>query len=136
MKVSRTSSLLLPFALWGMLAFGTGCGRQGEGERCDRLNGDEDCSSGLVCTDSQDLGTNADICCPADLSAATALACIPQSSGGTGGGGGSNPTTSSTGGGGGMGGSTGGMGGSAGGMGGSTGGMGGTASGGGGSGGQ
>ena len=128
MRILKVATIVLPLALWGVLATTPGCSRQSEGERCDGDNGDEDCASGLVCTDSQELGTNADICCPPDLSTATDIACIPDTSGGTGGGGGDD-TTSSTGGsgaggdasgGGGMGGAGGGMGG-AGGMG--TGGM-------------
>ena len=40
------------------------CAGQGEGDRCDHKNGDADCATGLVCKQSQELGGNADICCP------------------------------------------------------------------------
>lgn len=41
-----------------------GCSTQGEGERCERKNGNNDCAEGLVCKSGKDLGGNADICCP------------------------------------------------------------------------
>jgi hypothetical protein len=43
----------------------TACAGQGEGERCERKNGNDDCQEGLTCKSSKDLGGNADICCPA-----------------------------------------------------------------------
>ena len=36
------------------------CAGQGEGERCERKNGNDDCQEGLVCKSSKDLGGNAD----------------------------------------------------------------------------
>jgi hypothetical protein len=54
------------------------CSNQGEGERCDFLNGDEDCKTDedLVCT-QQNLLTNStsDRCCPRDRSTATHPVC-------------------------------------------------------------
>ncbi len=126
----------------------TGCGRQGEGDRCDLANGksgeDSDCGDGLVCTSSQELGTSSDICCP-ETGSPTELACIPGTGpgsggaggagGGTGGGNGGAGGTGAAGGAGGTGGAggaggTGGAGG-AGGTGGGTGGAGGSGGGGG-----
>jgi hypothetical protein len=40
------------------------CSNQAEGERCDRLNNDDDCQEGLVCKPGTELGSNADTCCP------------------------------------------------------------------------
>lgn len=48
----------------GGLVVAQGCSSQGEGERCERKNGDNDCAEGLVCKSGKDLGGNADICCP------------------------------------------------------------------------
>lgn len=61
---------LLAFPL-GLLAVGPGCGRQPEGERCNRANGNLDCQNGgssLVCTVSSELrrgDDKVDRCCPA-----------------------------------------------------------------------
>ncbi|MBN1611160.1 MAG: hypothetical protein JW940_31295 [Polyangiaceae bacterium] len=51
----------------GTLALGLsfGCADQGEGERCDTLSGNEDCASGLVCTDfTTRSGEPFGRCCP------------------------------------------------------------------------
>ncbi len=118
--MSRSSILLVlfPAMLGGALVLTTpGCGRQGEGERCDVANGtkgeDSDCADGLFCKSSQLLEHgNTSVCCPEDGSF-TDIGCIPKSgntSTGTGNGG-SGGTTSSSGTGGGSagnGGSTGG----------------------------
>jgi hypothetical protein len=40
----------------------TGCAEQAEGERCDRSNADEDCESGLRCTQIQ----TGEVCCPSN----------------------------------------------------------------------
>jgi hypothetical protein len=109
----------LAWTAW-LLALALGCGRQGEGERCDRKNGtegpDSDCADGLVCTESARLDTVSDICCPPEGQPATALACLGVPG---------TTTTTGVGGMGGMGGAGGGMGGAGGGMGGAGGGMGG-----------
>lgn len=44
------------------------CSTQGEGERCERKNGNNDCAEGLICKSGKDLGGNADICCPSGSS--------------------------------------------------------------------
>lgn len=48
-----------------MLAL-AGCSKQGEGERCDTLNGSEDCEQGLTCTRLSDFraGAPGAVCCP------------------------------------------------------------------------
>jgi hypothetical protein len=53
------------------LCFTLGCGKQGEGERCDPANGSLDCDTGLVCRDATELGLGAQgdlrgaaLCCP------------------------------------------------------------------------
>jgi hypothetical protein len=69
------------------------CGLQGEGQRCDTLNGNADCESGLVCTPAEDLNPfpgnekGAAICCPSN-GQATVEACFPRDFGGLGDGGG------------------------------------------------
>jgi hypothetical protein len=86
-----------------------GCQHQGEGERCDVLNGtkgaDADCDEGLVCTAATELEhpKSSAVCCPEDGSF-TKLACMPKGAGSNGGAGpgGSGGAT----GGGGQGGST------------------------------
>ncbi|MEZ4301035.1 MAG: hypothetical protein R3B70_39230 [Polyangiaceae bacterium] len=102
-----------------------GCGKNGEGERCDRENNDVDCEPPLVCTPAYLIGRPSDLCCPSDLSSATDARCKPNTATvgeGGGGTGGTGTTTASTGGTGGTGGSTAGSGGT----GGSTAGSGGT----------
>ncbi|MEZ4443263.1 MAG: hypothetical protein R3B72_29475 [Polyangiaceae bacterium] len=118
MKLSTLFPAALTLCLMGAFMASPGCGRQGEGERCDADNNDDDCADGLICRRGTDLGRNADVCCPEDVAAATAIDCIPASDGS----GGSDPTTSSTGGASGTGGMSAG---GAGGMGGSSGGAGG-----------
>ncbi|MBK8258228.1 MAG: hypothetical protein IPK82_36865 [Polyangiaceae bacterium] len=114
------SSLVVLFAV-SVSALIPGCDKQGEGERCDRENGDLDCASPLVCTQGFVLGQTSDVCCPGDLASATAPECKPNSATtGTGGTGGSTTsgstggTTSTTGTGAGASGGTGGTGGTAG----------------------
>jgi len=54
-------------ALFTLLFVVAGCAKQGEGDRCLRSNGDNDCASGLVCVASDDLAEqSADRCCPED----------------------------------------------------------------------
>lgn len=42
------------------------CSKQSEGDRCEVLNGDADCESGLVCTSARDLNATDEVdrCCP------------------------------------------------------------------------
>ena len=110
-------SLLLPGSIFvfavALAAVAPGCGLQGEGERCDQLNGNDDCSAGLICVLGADLGQQSDVCCPDG--AITDRRCAPTNNsvggGGAGGsttsagGGGTGGTTTSTGGTGGAGGS-------------------------------
>lgn len=107
---------LVPLMLGGALVLtAPGCGRQGEGERCDVANGtkgeDSDCADGLFCKSSQLLEHgNTSVCCPED-GTFTDVGCIPKSAGNTGDGGSGGTTMSSSGSGGGSagnGGSTGG----------------------------
>ncbi len=75
MKKSMVRSFprfLLPWAALLSAVFAA-CGQQSEGTRCS-LN--TDCSDGLVCTKSALLqGTTQNLCCPSDLTKATASAC-------------------------------------------------------------
>jgi hypothetical protein len=52
-----------------------GCGNEGEGQQCSVDNGNDDCETGLLCTDHNTLHTQVDICCPA--ANPTNPACIP-----------------------------------------------------------
>lgn len=64
--------------LAGGLAAMAACSNQGEGERCESLNGDEDCKTdeGLVCYPAALLtNTTSDRCCPRDRSTATHPVC-------------------------------------------------------------
>jgi len=98
-------SLLLPGSIFvfavALAAVAPGCGLQGEGERCDQLNGNDDCSAGLICVLGADLGQQSDVCCPDG--AITDRRCAPTNNS-VGGGGAGGSTTSA--GGGGAGGST------------------------------
>jgi hypothetical protein len=72
------------FVVAGLLVLGSlgACSDQGEGERCESLNGNDDCSFGLICTPAALLqGTVSDRCCPQDRGAATAPVCKAPVSG-------------------------------------------------------
>ncbi|NLE86169.1 MAG: hypothetical protein GX607_07210 [Myxococcales bacterium] len=99
----RALRLLLASLLVGLpVAFASGgCSRQGEGERCSLLNGNEDCSGSLVCTPANELrggDDRVDRCCPAEDRTDAVPSCRPRtgsgaptggtSSGGAGGAGG------------------------------------------------
>jgi hypothetical protein len=51
MKASLRHSFFAAVGLAGAL-FSTACQSQSVGEHCDKLNGDADCESGLICGDS------------------------------------------------------------------------------------
>ena len=60
----------------------SGCGKQGEGERCDRNNGGLDCENGLVCKDYTELGAGSEgdllgaaLCCPDNQAQARTTVC-------------------------------------------------------------
>ena len=60
------------------------CGQQREGERCDRLNGDADCESALVCVEASKLSQIEDtpgaaLCCPPPGQTPSVDACNPSS---------------------------------------------------------
>jgi hypothetical protein len=62
----------------GVLVVASACSNQGEGERCDVLNGDDDCKTddGLICYRAADLNnSNSDRCCPRDRARATNPVC-------------------------------------------------------------
>ena len=101
--------------MMALLCLTPACDKQAQGERCDQLNGNDDCQDGLVCTPGSQVGQKKDVCCPSTLSEATDPRCT-QGGGNVGGAGGGTTTTSSTS----SGGSTGGTGGSTGGTGGTT----------------
>jgi hypothetical protein len=69
-------------------AFG-GCSDQGEGERCQTLNGNDDCQNGLVCVCATPLNcintsygfvnppyNTSDRCCPSERALATTPQCV------------------------------------------------------------
>jgi len=75
----RTRTFAFAFCLFagGLAAIGA-CSNQGEGERCESLNGDEDCKTdeGLVCYPAALLtNTTSDRCCPRDRATATHPVC-------------------------------------------------------------
>jgi hypothetical protein len=74
-------------ALAGVVAVGSGCSNQGEGERCtsirnaegnSAINGTQDCQDGLVCYPAFNIEATGDYdrCCPANLAQATVEACM------------------------------------------------------------
>jgi hypothetical protein len=87
----RSAICIAVVALAGIVAAGSGCSNQGEGERCtffqngsasvngsQPTNGTQDCQDGLVCmmaVNPNAVGTY-DVCCPMDLSTATTEACM------------------------------------------------------------
>lgn len=77
----RIVGLALGVGLAGFIAL-TACANYGEGDRCERANGNDDCADGLTCTAAGELVEGyrgADRCCPAVRSTATHPACVqPQ----------------------------------------------------------
>jgi len=95
MHLARIAVALGSLALTGALVVSIpSCSDQGEGERCDRANGDGDCEDGLICKSKKDLGTSSDICCPPAIENTSDLACLGGlADAGTGGFGGSGTGT-------------------------------------------
>jgi hypothetical protein len=100
----RLAARFIAFSLGLGLLF-AGCGRHGEGERCDReLSGNGDCEPGLECVASRDLARKdvGDRCCPRDNPTPSDDRCIRDlgggigGTGGTGGSGGSGGTDAGT----------------------------------------
>lgn len=79
-------SVFLAVGLAGFVAL-SACSNYGEGERCETLNGNDDCDDGLVCTPKSQLTApfnSSDRCCPSDRTLATTTACaVPQNAVGT-----------------------------------------------------
>ncbi len=74
----RIVSIALCVALGAFIALAA-CSNYEEGERCELLNGNEDCASPLQCTPAAELGVafrSSDRCCPVDRSKATTTACM------------------------------------------------------------
>lgn len=65
-----------------VLALSLGCSNQNEGERCDTLSGDEDCATGLVCTELGETATDKPIarCCPPEGEKVSDNRCIQRPS--------------------------------------------------------
>ncbi len=83
----RTITVLFLLATSGLIAIAA-CSNQGEGERCDVLNGNNDCntSDGLICYRAADLNNSplSDRCCPSNRAEATHPVCVtPRSVGET-----------------------------------------------------
>jgi hypothetical protein len=58
------------------------CSNQAEGERCESLQGNDDCQDGLICYQAALLiGTTSDRCCPQDRSQATTQVCRAATNG-------------------------------------------------------
>jgi hypothetical protein len=79
----RIVGLALGAVFAGFIAL-TACSNYAEGERCELGNGNEDCTSGLVCTPKARLAAPynvSDRCCPPDLATATAVACVQPQAG-------------------------------------------------------
>ena len=76
--MKRWIALLFLASACGIVALAA-CSNQGEGERCDVLNGHDDCKTDqdLRCYPANQLtNTTSDRCCPADRSQATAPVCL------------------------------------------------------------
>ena len=78
----RIVSIALCTALGAFVALAA-CSNYDEGDRCESLNGSEDCAEPLQCTPKAQINTpynSSDRCCPVDRAAATHHACkLPQS---------------------------------------------------------
>lgn len=74
--IRRTS---LGFFLFGFLQL-SACIKQGEGERCNGLNGNDDCAEGLICVEIQNQQKpEGNLCCPSDRNASTLPECRTRS---------------------------------------------------------
>lgn len=70
-------SVVLTVAVGAFVAL-TACSNYEEGERCEILNGNEDCVDGLACTPKALINTpynSSDRCCPVNRSTASHPAC-------------------------------------------------------------
>jgi hypothetical protein len=79
----RTASILVGLLVSGFVALAA-CNNQNEGERCDSLNGNEDCDQdkNLTCVPAAQLtNTISDRCCPVDRAQATSAVCKTPVSG-------------------------------------------------------
>jgi hypothetical protein len=73
----RIVSIVLCAMLGGVVIL-TACSNYGEGDRCEVLNGHEDCENPLVCTPKAQLNVpynSSDRCCPENRATATHPAC-------------------------------------------------------------
>jgi hypothetical protein len=82
----KTACLVGAILAFGLVAVGGvgACSNQAEGERCETLNGNDDCNTGggLICYPAALLvGTTSDRCCPQDRTTATAPVCKAPVSG-------------------------------------------------------
>jgi hypothetical protein len=67
MSKAFRSACLFVFVSTGAVLSMPGCSQQGQGERCDSINGDADCDSGLTCVLKGKLAASpVDRCCPAE----------------------------------------------------------------------
>lgn len=74
----RIVGIVLCTALSAFVAL-TACSNYEEGERCETLNGNQDCKDGLQCTPKAQINTpydSSDRCCPVDRTKATHPACV------------------------------------------------------------
>jgi hypothetical protein len=78
----RIVSIVAVAMVGGFVALAA-CSNYGEGQRCESLNGNDDCVDGLQCTPKIQLAVpynSSDRCCPVDRTQAKEPACaIPQS---------------------------------------------------------
>ena len=73
----RIVSIALASLLGAFVAL-TACSNYDEGDRCETLNGNDDCASPLQCVPKAQINqpfNNSDRCCPVDRSTATHPAC-------------------------------------------------------------
>jgi hypothetical protein len=74
----RIVSIVVCTAVAAFVAL-SACSNYEEGERCEVLNGNEDCKDGLQCTPKAQINTpydSSDRCCPVDRTTATHPACV------------------------------------------------------------
>lgn len=79
----RSAICIAVVALAGIVVAGSGCGGQGEGQRCTSImtgnaatDGTQECASGLICVSGNGNGNYPyDKCCPPPGTPATVLAC-------------------------------------------------------------
>ncbi|MCL2724031.1 MAG: hypothetical protein FWD69_06290 [Polyangiaceae bacterium] len=80
LRISRILSRVCASGLVAAFVAMAACSNGGEGDRCERNNGNADCKDGLICMAGSQAASGwqngGDWCCPQDRTQATAPPCV------------------------------------------------------------